>query len=199
MHNGPKFKICRRLGPGVYDKCQSPKFVASQAKKAPPKRGKTLSDFALQMIEKQRVRFSYGITERQFGNYVQKAIDTKGAPTAVTLFEKLEMRLDNVVYRLGLASSRALARQMVSHGHFVVNGTRTKVPSYALTIGDVVSVREGSKGKALFLDLDKKLKQYATPNWLSFNVEKMEGKVEQKPKQADEILNLPAVLEFYSR
>lgn len=199
MQQGPKYKICRRLGPGVFDKCQTPKFVASQAKKGMKKKGKQLSDYGVQMLEKQRVRFSYGISERQFRNYVDKAIETKGATAAVTLFEKLEMRLDNAVYRLGLASTRALARQMVSHGHFTVNGKRTKVPSHALVIGDTVAVREGSRGKALFLDLDKRLKQYTTPTWLSFDISKMEGKVLEKPKQTTEILNIPAVLEFYSR
>ncbi len=199
MQLGPKYKICRRLGPGVFDKCQTPKFVASQAKKGMKKKGKQLSDYGVQMLEKQRVRFSYGVSERQFRNYVDKAIDTKGTLATVTLFEKLEMRMDNVVYRLGLANTRSLARQMVSHGHFTVNGKRTKVPSHSVVIGDVVAVREGSRGKVLFLDLDKRLKAYATPTWLSFDIEKMAGTVKEKPKQTTEILNIPAVLEFYSR
>ena len=128
MKIGPKYKIARRLGPAVFEKTQTQKFALSEARHAAgkkrDKRSKALSDFGLQLIEKQRVRFSYGITERQLSNYVEKAIETKGNPSE-NLFASLESRLDNVVYRMGIAHTRRLARQMVSHGHFVVYGKRT--------------------------------------------------------------------------
>jgi len=203
MINGPKYKICRRLGPGVYEKCQTQKFVMSQARrgagKTIGKRPKALSDFGLGLIEKQRIRFTYGLNEKQFSNYVKSASAAKGAHASQTLREMLELRLDNAVYRMGLAHTRALARQMVSHGHFLVNGSRTKIPSYKIRPGDIITVREGSRGSALFADLDKKLKNYSTPNWLSFDPAKMEGVVKSKPADVDGFLNFNAVLEFYSR
>src|SRR6185436_9532268 len=169
MINGPKYKICRRLGPGVYEKCQTQKFVASQARHANKggKRPKALSDFGTQLIEKQKARFSYGLTERQFSNYVKKATEVKGGNAPELLFGYMETRLDNVVYRFGVAHTRSLARQMVSHGHFVVNGKKLTVPSYQVRPGDVISVREGSRKSPLFQDLGKKLKNYSAPAWLS--------------------------------
>ena len=143
MKIGPKYKICRRLGAQVFEKCQTPKFVAAESNKkgGKGKRGKAATNFAIQLLEKQKVRFSYGVSEKQFYNYVKKALVVKkGAPTE-KLSESLERRLDNVVYRLGLANSRALARQMVAHGHFVVKGKRVTVPSYNTSVGDVISIR----------------------------------------------------------
>ena len=200
MEKKPKYKIGRRLGAGVYEKCQTPKFAASAARKAKnvTKRPKPLSEFGQQLIEKQKIRFSYGITERQLRNYVRAAIEKKGS-TQEHLFEMLESRLDNVVYRLGLAHTRRLARQMTSHGHFRVNGTRTTVPSYAIKSGDVISVREGSRGSALFANLGEKMKSYKQPAWVALDADKMEGKVTGSPKNTEGFLNLGSVLEFYSR
>ena len=117
--------MCRRLGSGVFEKCQTAKFSASEAKRAKPRRPKTPSTFGAQLIEKQKIRFTYGINERHLANYVKESVAAKGTPAAQKVFELLESRLDNVVYRLGLAHTRRLSRQMVSHGHFVVNGTKT--------------------------------------------------------------------------
>ena len=200
MITKPKFKICRRLGPGVYDKCQTPKF-SSAAKKGGMigVRPRAMTEYGLQLMEKQKIRFSYGITERQLSNYVKKASHIKGAGTAEKFFEELEFRLDNIVYRMGLAPSRRGARQMVSHGHFIVNEHKITVPSYELKPGDVIKIREGSKGSKLFENLETRLKDYKTPNWLSFDVSKLEGKVLEKPKNIETFLDLNAVLEFYSR
>ena len=129
---GPKYKICRRLGSGVFDQCQSQKFMLSEAKKTKvAKKGprKQVSEYGQQLNEKQKIRFSYGISEKQLGNYVEEATSSKGSVASEKLFELLETRLDNTIYRLGLASTRRLARQMASHGHFLVNGTKTNVPS----------------------------------------------------------------------
>ena len=200
MTKKPKYKIGRRLGAGVFDKCQTPKFIASKERKAKSsnKRPKPLSEFGSQLIEKQKIRFSYGITERQLSNYVKAAIAKKGS-TQEHLFEILENRLDNVIYRLGLAHTRRLARQMVSHGHFQVNGIRVTVPSYQVKVGDVVSPREGSRSKALFANVVEKMKTYNQPAWLVLEADKIEGKVTGKAKNTEGFLNLGSGLEFYSR
>ncbi len=201
MLKKPKFKIGRRLGAGVYDKCQTAKFSVSSGKFSGPgaKRPKALSEYGSQFIEKQKVRFSYGITERQLSNYVEKASHIKGAGTAEKLYEELEFRLDNVVYRMGLAPSRRAARQMVSHGHFVVNNHKITIPSYSVKQDDSVKVREGSKIKKIFGNLEERLKEYNAPSWVSFDPQKMEGKILSKPKNTETFLDLNSVLEFYSR
>lgn len=200
MITGPKYKLCRRLGP-VHEKCQTQKFTLSESKKTKrrDKKPKSVSDFGSQLIEKQKIRFSYGVSEKQFYNYVKEASETKGVNIADKLHEVLESRLDNVVYRLGLANTRPLARQMVSHGHFVVNGKKTTVPSYRIRMGDVITVREGSRSSVLFAELDKKAKNYTLPQWLKFDPAKFEAGVTAKPKNNETFLNFNTVLEFYSR
>jgi small subunit ribosomal protein S4 len=199
MISKAKFKICRRLGPGVYEKCQTTKFSTSSKGNTFGKRPKALTEYGTQLIEKQKVRFSYGITERQLSNYVKKATHIKGAGTADKFYEQLESRLDNAVYRMGLAPTRRGGRQMVSHGHFTVNGHKVTIPSYELKPGDVVAIREGSKVSKLFDNLAEKLKEYNGPAWLKFDLAKMEGKIIEKPKNSETFLDLNAVLEFYSR
>ena len=200
MISKPKFKICRRLGPGVYDKCQTAKFSTSSGpiKKTGP-RPKALSEYGKALVGRQKIRFSDGLTERQLSNYVANAMKAKGAGATDKLYERLEARLDNVVYRMGLAGSRANARQMVSHGHFMVNGHKVTIPSYEVKSGDVIQIREGSKAKKLFENLADRLKEYNPPAWLSFSGEKMEGLVKDKPKNIETFLDLNTVLEFYSR
>lgn len=193
--------MCRRLGPGVYEKCQTAKYTQSEMKKsaAKGKRPKQLSDYGRQLIEKQKVRFSYGISERQLGNYVQKATSTKGMPVTDKLFELLETRLDNVVYRLGLASTRRFARQLASHGHITVNGTKVTIPSLTVRIGDKIAVREGSKKSVIFADMKKKGETHTVPNWLKWSPEALTAEVTAKPKNDEAFLQLDTVLEFYSR
>lgn len=202
MKTVKKYKIARRLGAGVFEKCQTAKFVASEArhaKNSKNKKSKPLSGYALQFIEKQKVRFMYGISEKQFSNYIKEAVETKGATASDVLFENLEHRLDNVVYRLGLASTRRLSRQIVSHGHIVINGKKTTVPSLRVKMGDVIAVRDGSKKSVLFTDMANKLKDYTCPNWLTFNIDTLTGKVQGKPKNTEGFIDLNTVLEFYSR
>jgi small subunit ribosomal protein S4 len=200
MISKPKFKICRRLGPGVYDKCQTTKFSTSSGKfQKGGKRPKALSEFGTALVEKQKVRYSYGITERQLSNYVENAMKAKGAGAGDKLYERLESRLDNAIYRMGLANTRAFARQMVSHGHFLVNDHKVTIPSYEVKQGDIVKIREGSRGKKLFDNLAEKLKDYNPPAWLSFDVNKGEGSIKEKPKNIETFLDLNTVLEFYSR
>ena len=181
MKTVKQYKICRRLGSGVFTKCQTSKFTLSEARHAKGlkgKRPKPLSSYGTQFLEKQKVRFTY-------------ATDT--------LFELLERRLDNVVFRLGLAHTRRLARQMVSHGHITVNGKKSTIPSQRVKIGDVIAVREGSKTSTLFVDLDKKLKDYVIPSWLKFDFVSLKGNVEGKLRNTEGYLDLNTVLEFYSR
>ena len=163
------------------------------------RRPKALTEYGAQLIEKQKIRFSYGITERQLSNYVKKASQIKGSHTAEKFYEELESRLDNAVYRMGLASSRRAARQMVSHAHFVVNSNKVTIPSYEVKPGDIIKIREGSKAKKIFADLAERLKDYNPPAWITFDIAKMEGHVLAKPKNAETFLDLNAVLEFYSR
>lgn len=202
MKQAQKYKICRRLGSGVFEKCQTAKFVASEArhsKNLKNKKPKALSVFASQFIEKQKVRFMYGISESQFQNYINEAVSHKGTPAATYLSELLESRADNVVYRLGFAHTRRLARQLVSHGHFVINGKKTTVASTRLKIGDVVGVRPGSQKSVLFADMPKKMKEYTCPNWLTFNIDTLSGVVQGKPNTNEGFLDFNTVLEFYSR
>jgi len=202
MKTAQKYKICRRLGPGVFEKCQTTKFAISEArhlKNAKGKRQKPLSGYATQFIEKQKVRFMYGISERQFSNYIKEAVSHKGSPATEYLFELLENRLDNVVYRLGLTNSRRLSRQMVSHGHILVNGKKTTIASHQINVGDIIAIREGSKKSILFADMANKMKDYTCPNWLTFNTESLSGNIQGKPKNIEGYIDLNTVLEFYSR
>ncbi|OGD68555.1 30S ribosomal protein S4 [Candidatus Campbellbacteria bacterium RIFCSPLOWO2_01_FULL_34_15] len=197
-----KYKIGRRLGAGVYEQCQTQKFALSEQKRGGGKRTtkrKQVSDYGAQLIEKQKVRFSYGIREKQLQKYVKDAMSRKGSH-ADHLFEVVEMRLDNTVYRLGLAETRAKARQMVSHGHITVNGKRLNIPSYKVSAGEIVGIRAQSQNKGLFENLEEKIKDTKTPNWLSFDIKKKEGKVVGVPKIGTaEFFDLAAVFEYYSR
>jgi len=200
---GPKYKICRRLGSDVFEKCQTQKFVLSESKKSKTgrrgKRPKMLTDYGRQLLEKQKVRFMYGLSEKQFKNLVNKAIDKKGKESTSSLYENLESRLDNIVFRLGLAPTRRMARQMVSHGHILVNGKKTTVPSYSLVKGDKIAIREGSKNKGPFTVLESD--KISSPKWMKFDYKKMEGEIIGEPMYADKEANmdLNTVIEFYSK
>ncbi len=203
MKIGPKFKIGKRLGPGVFDKCQTQKFMVSQARSERSKRRRPApkSDYAKQFLEKQKVRFTYGVTEKQFKNYVNETMDAGSSNASEMLFSFLERRLDNVIYRLGITPSRRAARQMVAHGHILVNGRRTSIPSYRVDAGDQITVREGSKKSSLFMNLVERTRDQSTPTWVSFDPEKVEAKVSGLPAydRGSQHFDLSPVLEFYSR
>ncbi|MBI2618443.1 30S ribosomal protein S4 [Candidatus Kaiserbacteria bacterium] len=204
MRIGPKYKIGKRLGASVFEKCQTQKFVLSETRSKNARKRKSrpraMSDFGKQLIEKQKIRYMYGVTEKQLIRYVEEGIQSKGEP-ALKLLQSLESRLDNVVYRLGLAQTRRFARQMVSHGHILVNGRRVTIPSYRTSVNDVVSVRENSRGKGLFAGIEQKLENRTPVSWLSFDEKKLEGTVVSLPElsAADASLDLTMVFEFYSR
>jgi small subunit ribosomal protein S4 len=201
MPTKKKYKLCRRLGSGIYEKCQTQKFAKSEPVTKGKKGGGRRSDYGNQLIEKQKVRFMYGVREKQFSNYVAKAMEhaTKDLIPASILFRKLEERLDNVVYRLGFAHTRALARQMVSHGHFTVNGKKLTIPSYAVKLGDHVAIREGSKATTLFKEIAPKVKAIKKPDWFTWDDATLSAKIAGDPKNPDPFLNFQAVIEFYTR
>jgi small subunit ribosomal protein S4 len=158
------------------------------------------SDYALQLREKQKVKRIYGVMERQFRRYFRYALRTKGL-TGTTLLTTLESRLDNVVYRLGFAESRAHARQLVRHGHITVNGRKTNVPSFLVKLDDVISVRPESRSRKYFRTLSEYLGERTPPQWLSLDPAGMSGRMIAKPTREDiDIpINEQLVVEFYSR
>ncbi len=199
-------KQCRRLGESLCgrDKCAFKKRPFAPGKLDSERKHKSsVSEYGTQMRKKQKVRFSYGVSENQFSKYVKNAIANKDQTItpADALVQSLESRLDNAVYRTGLSTNRALARQMVAHGHILVNGKRVKSSAHKLQIGDVIGIREGSKKSALFVHSHDKLKSVKSPNWLSVDSEKLEAKVTGKTKEKDlnGIFDLHAIIEFYSR
>ena len=202
MINKPKYKIARRLGPGIFEKTQTQKFALREGRrKESRERPRPKSDFGLQMLEKQKARYSYGIGERQFAKYVAEALAKKTTKTDELLFERLETRLDNGAYRLHLAPTRQAARQMVSHGHIMINDVRITIPSYNVKLGDKVKIREASAKKILFANLAEKLKDAMPPSWLKFDAEKRAGEVQGKPKlvKSELVFDIAAILEFYRR
>jgi len=202
MKIGPKYKIAKRLGASIFEQTQTQKFQLSQARsERTTKRRAPKSDYAKQFLEKQKVRFTYGITEKQFKNYILKSMSGKNVNPSEVLFKALESRLDNAVYRMGIAHTRRAARQLVSHGHIIINGKRVTIPSYSVKPSEIVTIRIGSQTSPLFTELKTKLKDYTAPSWVVFDVEKGEGKVVGSPTytKTDLAFDLTPVLEFYSR
>jgi small subunit ribosomal protein S4 len=195
-----KYRVAKRLGAAIFEKTQSQKFSLSEARAKKP-RGRPLSDYGRQLIEKQKVRFTYGLSERQLSNYAHAAFKEKDPSAALNT--ALEMRADSAVYRAGLASTRRAARQIVSHGHIVINGVRITTPSYKLKKGDVITVREGSRTSTLFASLADVNPESvrSIPSWLSFDVKTLRAEVKENPtySSVDMGLDYPTVFEFYSR
>ena len=188
-YTGPVCKLCRREGEKLYLKgarCLSPKCSFERRSYPPGQHGRDAqfrrgrgSDYALQLREKQKARRVYGVLERQFRRYFREALRRPGL-TGSNLLSILESRLDNVVYRLGWAESRSHARQLVQHGHIVVNGRRTNIPSYLVRPGDVIAVREGSLKRKYFQELRAHIQDRPpAPECLSFDAAAMKGVVER--------------------
>lgn len=159
-----------------------------------------LSEYGKQLAEKQKIRISYGLKERQFRNLVRKAIQSKER-TDIALMQLLERRLDNVIMRMGIADSRAQARQIVSHAHILVDGKNNNIPSYLVKKGDVISLKPRFKESPLLKDIKAKLKNYQAPSWISLDPNKLEAKIISYPAENDIKINadLPQVIEYYSR
>lgn len=160
-----------------------------------------LSEYGTQLREKQKVKFLYGLRERQLKNYVASAISQHKIPTGEALVSSLELRLDNAVYRLGFAPTRASARQIVNHGHIFVNGKRVTIPSFSLKVGSEIQIRPASLGKALFANISLTLKKYNPPEWLLLDKINFKGKIAVQPATAELIkaYNVSAIVEYYSR
>jgi len=199
MKIGPRYKIARRLGADIFPKTQSAKYALRSGKTA--MKGYGRSEFGAQLKEKQRARMFYGLGERQFAKYAANATAKKSARNDEALYTALETRLDNVIYRLGLAPSRQASRQYASHGHFTVNGVRVTIPSYRVRIGDVIRLRKGSEAKPLFASMKDAVRDQKSPAWLRFDVQKGEGTVVGTPKlvRTELPFNISAILEFYRR
>lgn len=205
-YTGPVCKLCRREGVKLFlkgDKCMM-KCTLERRSTKPGQHGgaraRKESGYAKQLREKQRVRRTYGILERQFRRHFDTAARRPGK-TSENMLQILEMRLDNLVYRLGFADSRAQARQLVNHGHFAVNGRKTDIPSFIAKPNDVITVRERSKGLEYFKTRALLLAQKGVPLWLQLNIDELSGRVVTIPSRAD--LELPfdeqLVVELYQR
>lgn len=199
---GPKFKIAKRLGAPIFEKTQTQKFALSEARggRTNKRRPGAMSDYKRQLIEKQKMRFTYGITEKQLRRYVDLAIAKSQQPIE-HLMQRLESRLDNTVYKLGLAKTRQMSRQMVSHGHVCVNGKKFTIPSHQVKVGDVLTVREGSKKTRLFENFAETHESAGLPAWVKFDAKKLEGTVVSVPiyQPTESLFDPEQVLEYYSR
>lgn len=192
---GPRFKQCRRLGLNV---CGHPKAM-DRAGRGTSRADKKLSPYGLQLLEKQRLRAYYGVLEKQFRNYVKKAEKSKES-TGVALIQMLECRLDNVVYRLGFANSIRQARQMVVHGHILVNGKKVDIPSFAVQVGDEVSLREKSRTNVMFKENFESCALNEYP-YLSKDMDKFSGVLTRLPERQEVPIEIDEILivEFYSK
>lgn len=202
-------RLCRREGEKLFlkgERCFSPKCAIERRPYIPGQHGKKgtfrrkMSDFGIQLREKQKARRIYGVLERQFSKYFENAQRTPGL-TGENLLQLLERRLDNVVYRLGFADSRAQARQIVNHGHVYVNGRKLDVPSALVGEGDIISVRPQSREKEYFKILAESIGTRGVPTWLAVNTTDLTGRVTALPGRGDidTSINEQLIVEYYSR
>lgn len=208
-----KCRKCRRIGEKLFlkgERCYSPKCALIRKPYAPGIFGKKghrhkkpgPSEYGLQLKEKQKIKLDYGLRERQFANYIKETGKKTGEDRSIKLYEFLELRLDNVVFRSGFSNSRGEARQMVSHGHILVNGKKINIPSYRVKIGDKIAIRPQSKNKGLFKNLEMKLKKYTPPVWIKLDKNRQEADIVGKPFLSEDPLIeklLHLIIEFYSR
>ena len=202
-YTGPKARLCRRFGENIFE---TPKYdkILERKNYAPGEHGqgfrKRESDYGIHLKEKQKLRFMYGLMEKQFKGYFKKADKKKGI-TGENLMTMLEMRLDNIVFRLGIGVTRPQARQIVRHNHILVNNKRVNIPSYQCKPGDIIEVAEKAKNKAMFVENAELVGGTSRFEWLSFDGEKKLGEVldiptrEQIPVKIDDRL----IVEYYSK
>lgn len=191
----PSLKRCRALGLEA-----AVVGLAKSSKRQPKRSGRKVSEYGMQLKEKQKAKFIYGVLEKQFRAYYDKAKTMPGV-TGENLLGLLERRIDNVVFRLGLASTRRQARQLVSHGHITVNGKRLDIPSALIKVGDVIGVKEKSRGTALFKEIAESKNALNVPAWLTADIQNLSGSVTRFPNR-DEIdipVDEQAIVELYSR
>ena len=201
---GPSCRQCRREGCKLFlkgDRCTSKKCAFERRQSLPGQHGaarKRVTEYGLQLREKQKVKRAYGILEKQFRKYYEEAERMKGV-TGENMLSLIERRLDNVIYRMGIGASRSECRQIVNHGHITVNGKRVNVPSYIVKPGDIIAIKENKRDLQMFKDL--RGMKIIMPKWLEFNSEKLEGKILANPSREDIDLNIKEhlIIELYSR
>lgn len=199
-YTGPKVKRARRLGMAFTDKDAR---ILQKRPTPPGQHGKNrvrISEYGMQLREKQKAKINYGVQEKQFIRYFDKALNKPGV-TGDLLLQFLELRLDNIIYRLGFAETRAQARQLVNHGFFEVNGKRVDIPSYATKPGDVVTVRENKRSSKYMEARKEKMKGYKSQEWVEIQPDKLTGKVLSVPtmEQIGNQINTQLIVEHYSR
>lgn len=206
-YTGPKEKLSRKVGENLGLKAErsfSPKSSFLKKPYRPGQHGKArrraLSEFGAQLLEKQKIKFTYGINEKQLKRCFNEAKRHKGI-TGNLMLSRLEQRLDNVIYRSGFAGSRNISRQLVNHGHFLVNNKKITIPSYLVGIGDIIGIKPKSRPKQIFFDLVNKLKKYEAPSWLEINKKNFEIKIKNKPENNDlpKNFNMNLIAAFYSK
>jgi len=208
-YTGPREKIERRIGVKLFlkgERSLSPKSAMVKKPYPPGMHGKSkfrkLSEYGSQLNSKQKIKYTYRLLEKQFKAYVKEAIQSK-KETGNLLVRRLEQRLDNVVYKMGLAQSRDQARQLVSHGHITVNGSKNNIPSYKVAKGDKIGVREGSKKTTYFSSLVQNwLPKHESPVWINVDKSNLTATVEKLPEISDsglELSDIQSIIEFYSR
>lgn len=203
----PKCKQCRRAGEKLYlkgERCNTPKCAMVKRNYPPglhgPKGQPRMTGYGQQLSEKQKAKRQYHLLEKQFRLTFERA-KSKGGNTGDNFIKLLEMRLDNVVYRLGLGNSRPAARQMVNHGLITVNGRTVTIPSYTVKIGDTIKIKSNKKGAKVFTDLEDKLKQHEVPGWLNFDLKEVKAKVLHQPDLniMKPNFDVQMIIEYYSR
>ncbi|MGN0748060.1 MAG: 30S ribosomal protein S4 [Christensenellales bacterium] len=200
----PDCRQCRREGCKLFlkgDRCTSKKCAIERRQTLPGQHGaarKRVTEYGLQLREKQKVKRAYGILEKQFRKYYEEAERMKGV-TGENMLSLIERRLDNVVYRMGIGASRSECRQIVNHGHITVNGKRVNIPSFLVKVGDVIAIKENKRDLEMFKEL--KGMKIIMPKWLEFDSEKLEGKILALPTREDIDLNIKEhlIIELYSR
>ena len=209
-YRGPKCKVCRREGEKLFlkgERCYTSKCAIERRNYPPGQHGKSAqyrrsreSDYARQLRAKQKARRVYDISERQFRRYYETALNRRGL-TGLNLLQIIESRLDNVIYRLGYAASRAQARMMVTHGHFNVNGRRTNVPSMIVSPDDAINVRDGSRNRTFFKNLPTEAENRSPADWVNRDLKKLSGKMVRLPERSeiDSNLDEQLIVEYYSR
>jgi len=205
-YTGPLCRLCRREGEKLFlkgDRCYTDKCAVERRRYAPGQHGhrrKKLSDYAIQLREKQKAKEIYNVLERQFKNYFYIAEMKKGV-TGSNLLQLLERRLDNVVYRLGFASNRRQARQLVTHGHFLVNGRRVNIPSYLVKPGDVVEPKDSSKKLEIIQENVAKVEHRGLPSWMEMDIEDLKGRINHLPSRDEIALPIQEhlIVELYSK
>ncbi len=205
-YTGPSCRLCRRAGEKLFlkgDRCFTPR-CAFERRRTPPgdvsRRRRRVSEYGVQLLEKQKAKYIYGVYESQFRRYMAEAFKAPGI-TGLNLLRSLERRLDNVIFLLGFADSRKQARQMVLHGHFRVNGTKTDIPSYQARVGDEVTWKESAKSTDFFKERTDGIPKRLVPAWLTFDRSEMSGRVMSLPSDEDlaQTINSRIIVEFYSR